>query len=100
VQLTLILKLKHFQAVGKLALGTEEGYICLFTVTDDGLDFDKVLDKQEGRILCLDWHTDGKQIVTGFKKTDHENTRRNGQLQKRQLAKNINQCLLMTLGLG
>jgi U3 small nucleolar RNA-associated protein 4 len=49
-----------------LAVGTEEGFVCLFEVTSEGLDFDKVLDKQEGRILCLDWHTDGKHIVTGI----------------------------------
>ena len=48
-----------------MALGTEEGFVCLFSVTDEGLDFDKVLDKQEGRILCLDWHCDGKVLVTG-----------------------------------
>ncbi len=54
-----------FQAVGKLAVGTEEGFVCLFDVTEEGLDFDRVLDKQEGRILCLDWHTEGKHIVTG-----------------------------------
>ena len=63
---------KFFQVTGKLALGTEEGYICLFTVSDDGLDFDKVLDKQEGRILCLDWHSEGKHIVTGTCLRDHK----------------------------
>ena len=54
--------------MGKLAVGTEEGFVCLFNVTEEGLDFDKVLDKQEGRILCLDWHTNGKHIVTGERK--------------------------------
>ena len=50
----------------KLAIGTEEGYVSLFRVGGiNGLDFDKVLDKQEGRILCLDWHNDGRHIVTG-----------------------------------
>ena len=42
------------------------GYVSLFRVGGvNNLDFDKVLDKQEGRILCLDWHTDGRHIVTG-----------------------------------
>ena len=58
--------MKFNENVGKLAVGTEEGFVCLFEVTNEGLDFDKVLDKQEGRILCLDWHTDGKHIVTGM----------------------------------
>ena len=42
------------------------GYVSLFRVgAANALDFDKVLDKQEGRILCLDWHSDGRHIVTG-----------------------------------
>ena len=42
------------------------GYVSLFRVGGiNGLDFDKVLDKQEGRILCLNWHSDGRHIVTG-----------------------------------
>lgn len=57
--------MKFNEASGKLAIGTEEGFVCLFDVIKDGLDFDKVLDKQEGRILCLEWHSEGKHIVTG-----------------------------------
>ncbi|TRY62961.1 hypothetical protein TCAL_04923 [Tigriopus californicus] len=49
----------------RLAVGTEEGYVCLFRISSDGLDYDKVLDKQEGRILCLAWHSSGRYIVTG-----------------------------------
>jgi len=57
--------MKFNRRSGRLAVGTEEGYVCLYSVVDDGLDFVKVLDKQEGRIFCLDWHTDGARIVTG-----------------------------------
>eukprot|EP00095_Tigriopus_kingsejongensis_P002112 snap_masked-scaffold447_size167621-processed-gene-0.5 protein:Tk02112 transcript:snap_masked-scaffold447_size167621-processed-gene-0.5-mRNA-1 annotation:"Cirhin" len=49
----------------RLAVGTEEGYVCLFRITEDGLVYDQVLDKQEGRILCLAWHSSGRYIVTG-----------------------------------
>lgn len=49
----------------KLAIGTEEGFVCIFDVVKEGLNFDKILDKQEGRVLSLDWHLDGFHIVTG-----------------------------------
>jgi U3 small nucleolar RNA-associated protein 4 len=49
----------------RVAVGTEEGYVCLFEVTEEGLLYDKVLDKQEGRIMCLAWHSSGNHIVTG-----------------------------------
>ncbi|XP_049860370.1 U3 small nucleolar RNA-associated protein 4 homolog [Schistocerca gregaria] len=52
-----------------LAVGTEDGYINIFSVTDDGLQYEKVLDKQEGRILCLSWDATGDFIVSGSSDT-------------------------------
>ena len=57
--------MKYNEIQNKLAVGTEEGFVCIFDVVDDGLNFDKILDKQEGRVLSLDWHVDGCHIVTG-----------------------------------
>ena len=33
-----------------LQAGTEGGYVCIFDVVDDGVVYDRVLEKQEGRI--------------------------------------------------
>ena len=49
----------------RVAVGTEDGLVCLFSITEEGLEYDKVLDRQEGRILCLAWHPDSVHIVTG-----------------------------------
>ncbi|KDR20318.1 U3 small nucleolar RNA-associated protein 4 homolog [Zootermopsis nevadensis] len=49
----------------RLAAGTEDGYINIFTVTNDGLMYEKILDRQEGRILCLAWDATGDVIITG-----------------------------------
>jgi len=48
-----------------MAVGTEEGFVCLFNLTTEGLEYSRVLDRQEGRILCLAWHSDGVHIATG-----------------------------------
>jgi len=48
-----------------MAVGTEEGFVCLFSLTSEGLEYLKVLDRQEGRILCLAWHVDGLHLATG-----------------------------------
>lgn len=48
-----------------LAVGTEEGYICLFEIFDGGIQYEKILDKQEGRIMCLAFHPTGDFITTG-----------------------------------
>ena len=49
----------------RLAVGTEDGLVCLFNLEGDKVDYDKVLDRQQGRILCLAWHPDSVHIVTG-----------------------------------
>jgi len=48
-----------------MAVGTEEGFVCLFSLTNEGPEYMKVLDRQEGRILCLAWHVDGLHLATG-----------------------------------
>ena len=40
----------------KIAVGTEDGSTCVYQVNDDSLEFDKLLDKNEHRILCIDWN--------------------------------------------
>ena len=49
----------------RLAVGTEDGFVCLFAVTAEGLEYERVLDRQEGRILAVAWHPDGLHIATG-----------------------------------
>lgn len=49
----------------KLAAGTEEGYVCIFQVLEEGIIYENSLEKQEGRILNICWHCSGDYIVTG-----------------------------------
>lgn len=50
----------------QIAVGTELGYLNLFTLTPEGnVLFNKFLDKQEGRILCLKYDPSGNFIVSG-----------------------------------
>ncbi|KAL1439384.1 hypothetical protein MTO96_010396 [Rhipicephalus appendiculatus] len=49
----------------RLAVGTEDGRVCIYEVTEDGLNFQKMLNKQESRIMCLAWNKDGNIIVSG-----------------------------------
>ena len=48
-----------------MAVGTDEGLVCLFNITGEGLNYNRKLDRQQGRILCLAWHCDGVYIATG-----------------------------------
>ncbi|XP_067936247.1 U3 small nucleolar RNA-associated protein 4 homolog [Watersipora subatra] len=48
-----------------IAAGTEEGCIVIFEYTGEGFQYMKSLQKQEERMLCLDWHISGDVIVTG-----------------------------------
>ncbi|KAK4876596.1 hypothetical protein RN001_009102 [Aquatica leii] len=49
----------------RLAVGTEQGYINIFKVNEDDVLFEKFLDKQEGRILCLKYDPSCQFIASG-----------------------------------
>lgn len=53
------------QDSGQLAIGTEQGYINIFDASGEEILFNKFLDKQEGRILCLKYDDSGNYIVSG-----------------------------------
>lgn len=48
-----------------IAVGTEDGYINTFTVATDTLIYERIFDKQKGRILCIKWDNTGEMIYTG-----------------------------------
>lgn len=48
-----------------ISVGTEQGYLNMFRVNEDEILFERFFDKQEGRILCLKFSTDGEFIVSG-----------------------------------
>ncbi|XP_011497017.1 PREDICTED: cirhin [Ceratosolen solmsi marchali] len=49
----------------RLAVGTEDGYINIFFVTNETLMYEKFFDKQKGRILCIKWDITGEMIFSG-----------------------------------
>lgn len=49
----------------QLALGTEEGYINIFDVSEGQMVYSKLFDKQQGRILCCKFDATGEHLVTG-----------------------------------
>lgn len=46
-------------------VGTEDGFINVLTLTEDGLEHLKFLDKQQGRVLCMSWDSSGQYLITG-----------------------------------
>lgn len=48
-----------------VAVGTEQGYVNLFSVEDDDIVYKKLFDKQEGRIMCCKFDHTGNILVTG-----------------------------------
>lgn len=48
-----------------IAIGTEQGYLNIFKISDEDVMFEKFFDKQEGRIICLKFDSTGKFIVSG-----------------------------------
>ncbi|KAI7826470.1 WD40-repeat-containing domain protein [Kickxella alabastrina] len=49
----------------KLAVGTEDGHIRIFDITDDKLMYQRCFDKINSRILSVAWSHDDSTIVTG-----------------------------------
>lgn len=49
----------------RIIVGTELGYLNLFLITDEGVEYLKVFDKQDGRILCLKFYHTGKFVASG-----------------------------------
>ncbi|CAK1586130.1 unnamed protein product [Parnassius mnemosyne] len=48
-----------------VAVGTEQGYINLYSVENDEIVYKKLFDKQEGRIMCCKFDKTGNVLVTG-----------------------------------
>lgn len=48
-----------------LAAGTEDGYVNIIRIEDGILMHEKLLDKQQGRILCIAWEQNGDFLTTG-----------------------------------
>ncbi|XP_044125682.1 U3 small nucleolar RNA-associated protein 4 homolog [Bufo gargarizans] len=49
----------------QLAVCGEDGSVKLFNISPEKIVFEKSLNRQKDRILCLAWHPSGSQIVTG-----------------------------------
>ncbi|CAK1556292.1 unnamed protein product [Leptosia nina] len=47
------------------AVGTEQGYVNLYSVSDGNIEYKRLFDKQEGRILCCKFNKTGNILVTG-----------------------------------
>lgn len=53
------------KATETLAVGTEEGIINIFDVSDDDLQYVRVLDRQDHRIICCKFNDAGDKLVSG-----------------------------------
>ncbi|XP_037819105.1 U3 small nucleolar RNA-associated protein 4 homolog [Lucilia sericata] len=49
----------------EIAIGTEEGYINIFDISDNQFQYKNLFDKQEGRVLCCRFDATGDYLVTG-----------------------------------
>lgn len=48
-----------------IAIGTEGGYLNVYSILNEKMEYEKFLDKQEGRILCCKYDHSGRFLVTG-----------------------------------
>lgn len=51
----------------KIALASIDGTIIVYDVTDEGLVYDRTLEKRRERIMSLAWHINGETLVSGCK---------------------------------
>uniref|UniRef100_A0A8D8EWI3 Cirhin n=1 Tax=Culex pipiens TaxID=7175 RepID=A0A8D8EWI3_CULPI len=49
----------------RLAVGTEGGYINVYSVEGEEVAYERILDKQEGRVVCLRFDHSGDFLVSG-----------------------------------
>lgn len=55
----------YHKATETLAVGTEEGILNVFDLSDDDLQFVRVLDRQDHRIICCKFNDSGDKLVSG-----------------------------------
>lgn len=49
----------------KIAVGSDDGYVNIFNIENNDMAFERIFDKQEGRILCCKFDFTGNFIITG-----------------------------------
>jgi len=66
-----------------LAVGSEDGRLCLYQLVNDEVEYRGTLAKQESRVLCLSWKSCGKILVCAGSGYISTVNRENGQLLNR-----------------
>lgn len=49
----------------QVAIGTEQGFINLYSVENNDIVYKKLFDKQDGRVMCCKFDNTGNILVTG-----------------------------------
>jgi WD40 repeat protein len=53
------------EPTGQIAVGSEDGFVVILRVYDETVEVEKMLDRQDDRVLCIAWSPDGSKLVTG-----------------------------------
>lgn len=54
------------KAKTQIAAGTDEGFVNIISVENKSFEYQKILDRQEGKILCCKFDHSGEYLVTGY----------------------------------
>lgn len=54
-----------------IAVGTEQGYINIYSIENNDIVYKCLFDKQEGRIMCCKFDKTGNTLVTGMYKYEN-----------------------------